>query len=81
VSTESHTGRAGRPGETQRRAFLRFGLAPGLRRAPHRSRRPHPDDYDETVQRNVREQDTDARPAIANRLASIGLRDGVSPGP
>ena len=32
---------------------------------------PYPADYDETVERNVREQDTDARPAIANPLASI----------
>ena len=32
---------------------------------------PYPADYDETVQRNVREQDADARPAIATPLASI----------
>jgi flavodoxin len=32
---------------------------------------PYSDDYDETVSRNVREQDADARPAIANPLASI----------
>ena len=32
---------------------------------------PYPADYDETVRRNVREQDADARPAIANPLASI----------
>ncbi|MFB6957008.1 hypothetical protein ACFCYB_08225 [Streptomyces sp. NPDC056309] len=29
---------------------------------------PYPHDYDATVQRNVREQDTDARPAIEGRL-------------
>lgn len=32
---------------------------------------PYPASYDATVQRNVREQDADARPAIANPLASI----------
>lgn len=32
---------------------------------------PYPDDYSETVERNVREQDADARPAIANPPASI----------
>jgi flavodoxin len=33
---------------------------------------PYPDDYDPTVARNVREQNTDARPAVANPLTSIG---------
>lgn len=32
---------------------------------------PYPHDYDATVQRNVREQDTDARPAIEGRLPSL----------
>jgi flavodoxin len=32
---------------------------------------PYPDDYEPTVQRNVREQDANARPGIANPLASI----------
>ncbi len=32
---------------------------------------PYPAGYDETVARNVREQDTDARPAIAGPLPSI----------
>ncbi|MFI6693038.1 hypothetical protein ACIBLA_14965 [Streptomyces sp. NPDC050433] len=32
-------------------------------------------DYDETVARNVREQDADARPAIADPPASIGRTD------
>lgn len=32
---------------------------------------PYPDDYEETVQRNVREQEANARPAIANPLAAI----------
>jgi flavodoxin len=32
---------------------------------------PYPSGYDATVERNVREQDTDARPAIANPLTSI----------
>ena len=32
---------------------------------------PYSDDYDATVARNVREQDADARPGIANPLASI----------
>ena len=36
-----------------------------------------PTSYDETVQRNVSEQDTDARPAIANPLASITGYDTV----
>jgi flavodoxin len=38
---------------------------------------PYPADYDATVQRNVREQDTDARPAIANPLASIDEYDTI----
>ena len=38
---------------------------------------PYPDDYEETVARNVREQDADARPAIANPLASIEPYDTV----
>jgi flavodoxin len=38
---------------------------------------PYPADYDETVQRNVREQETDARPAIANPLASIDAYDTI----
>ncbi|MBM7489385.1 flavodoxin [Micromonospora luteifusca] len=32
---------------------------------------PYSDDYDETVARNVREQNADARPAIANPLPSV----------
>jgi flavodoxin len=32
---------------------------------------PYSDDYDDTVARNVREQDADARPAIANPLPDI----------
>jgi flavodoxin len=38
---------------------------------------PYPADYDETVERNVREQDTDARPAIANPLGSIDGYDRI----
>jgi len=37
----------------------------------------YPDDYEETVARNVREQDADARPAIANSLDSIVRYDVV----
>ena len=37
----------------------------------------YPADYDETVQRNVREQDADARPAIADPLPSIDEYDTV----
>ncbi|WP_128437263.1 flavodoxin [Streptomyces cyaneus] len=40
---------------------------------------PYSDDYDATVARNVREQDADARPAIANPLASIDGYDVVLP--
>ncbi|GIF98941.1 flavodoxin [Catellatospora citrea] len=36
---------------------------------------PYSDDYGDTVARNVREQNTDARPAIANPLASIDQYD------
>ncbi|SCF04646.1 Flavodoxin [Micromonospora coriariae] len=32
---------------------------------------PYSDDYDDTVARNVREQNVDARPAIANPLPSV----------
>ena len=38
---------------------------------------PYPDDYEATVRRNVREQDADARPAIANRLRSIERYDTI----
>ena len=38
---------------------------------------PYSDDYDPTVERNVREQRADARPAIANPLASIERYDTV----
>jgi flavodoxin len=38
---------------------------------------PYPDDYEETVARNVREQRADARPAIANPLASLAPYDTV----
>nr|MDT0657718.1 flavodoxin [Micromonospora sp. DSM 115978] len=38
---------------------------------------PYPDDYDPTVARNVREQQADARPAIANPLPSIDRYDTV----
>jgi flavodoxin len=36
---------------------------------------PYPTGYDETVARNVREQEADARPAIANALPSIDQYD------
>src|SRR4051794_8499555 len=38
---------------------------------------PYSDDYDDTVARNVREQDADARPAIAQPLPSLGQYDTV----
>ncbi|WP_405632824.1 hypothetical protein OG933_42920 [Streptomyces sp. NBC_00016] len=38
---------------------------------------PYPDDYDETVARNVREQEADARPAIANLPSSLERYDTV----
>src|SRR5215204_3397176 len=38
---------------------------------------PYPDDYEETVRRNVQEQEARARPAIANPLASIEPYDTV----
>ena len=38
---------------------------------------PYPASYDETVQRNVTEQNSDARPGIANPLASIAGYDTV----
>ena len=37
--------------------------------------KPYSDDYDDTVERNVREQQADARPAIANPLRSIAQYD------
>jgi flavodoxin len=37
----------------------------------------YPDDYDATVDRNVREQNDNARPVIANPLASISDYDAV----
>ncbi|MBF8191901.1 hypothetical protein ITP53_40730 [Nonomuraea sp. K274] len=38
---------------------------------------PYPDDYEETVARNVREQDADTRPAIAGPLPPIARYDTV----
>jgi len=38
---------------------------------------PYPASYDATVQRNVSEQEADARPAIANPLGSIAAYDTV----
>lgn len=38
---------------------------------------PYPDNYEETVDRNSREQDADARPAIANPLLSLDSYDTV----
>jgi hypothetical protein len=38
---------------------------------------PYPDDYSATVERNVREQDANARPAVANPLTSIERYDTV----
>jgi flavodoxin len=38
---------------------------------------PYPDDYEETVQRNVREQEADARPVIADPLGSIDRYDTI----
>ncbi|MCT9137594.1 flavodoxin [Streptomyces violarus] len=38
---------------------------------------PYSDDYDETVARNVREQEADARPAIADLPSSISRYDTV----
>jgi hypothetical protein len=38
---------------------------------------PYPEDYDPTVRRNVEEQNTDARPGIANPLTVIDRYDTV----
>jgi len=38
---------------------------------------PYPDDYEATVQRNTREQDEDARPAIAGALPDLGRYEVV----
>jgi flavodoxin len=38
---------------------------------------PYPDSYDATVARNVREQNAEARPAIAGSLPSVGGYDTV----
>lgn len=38
---------------------------------------PYPDDYEETVRRNVQEQQADARPGIANPLPSLDRYDTV----
>ncbi len=38
---------------------------------------PYPDDYAPTVERNVREQDANARPTVANPLTSIERYDTV----
>ena len=54
-------------------------IAERLRCDVHRIRAadPYSDDYDETVARNVREQEADARPAIANPFRSIDRYDVV----
>jgi flavodoxin len=41
------------------------------------SAEPYSDDYEQTVERNVREQSADARPAIANPLPSIDQYDTI----
>jgi flavodoxin len=38
---------------------------------------PYPDDYEQTVARNVREQDGNARPAIAGALPALDRYDTV----
>lgn len=38
---------------------------------------PYPDDYEQTVARNVREEDQDARPAIANPLPDASAYDAI----
>ena len=38
---------------------------------------PYPDSYDATVERNVREQNAEARPAIAGSLPAVGGYDAV----
>jgi flavodoxin len=38
---------------------------------------PYSDDYDDTVARNVREQEADTRPAIANPLPDLSAYDTV----
>ena len=38
---------------------------------------PYPDSYDATVERNVREQNAEARPAIAGSLPAVGPYDTV----
>jgi flavodoxin len=38
---------------------------------------PYPDSYDATVERNVREQNTEARPAIAGDLPAVAAYDTV----
>jgi GNAT superfamily N-acetyltransferase len=43
----------------------------------HRIEAADPDEYDATVRRNVREQDTDARPLIANPIPAIDRYDTV----
>ena len=37
----------------------------------------YPDDYEETVERNKREQDSDARPGIAGSLPDLGRYDAI----
>ena len=63
-------------GNTQTLATIISGL---VRSEVHRIEpvEPYASSYDETVARNVREQDADARPAIANPLASIAPYDTV----
>ena len=43
----------------------------------HRGRRCYPESYDEPVERNVAEQETDARPAIIDPLGSIDQYDTI----
>lgn len=38
---------------------------------------PYPEDYEETVARNVREEDSDARPAIAGTLPDVAQYDTI----
>ncbi|MDG4825182.1 flavodoxin [Asanoa sp. WMMD1127] len=63
-------------GNTQRVADL---IARLIRCDVHRieAAEPYPDAYDPTVARNVREQEDDARPAIANPLPAVEPYDTV----
>ena len=64
-------------GNTEVLARMIAELLPGCDVYRIQAREPYSEDYDATVARNVREQDDDARPALAEAVGDLGGYDTV----